>query len=375
MNYNILSYFMLIVLMEIISCNTPTASESPETEKEMTVEQIALTADQLEMAGVEVGTAEKRAFEEGISCTGVIDVPPQNLAIICAPIGGFVKKLYHIPGEYLRKGDPVVLIEHPNIIQMQQDYLVSKGKMSFLKAEYKRKEDLVSRDATARRAFEEAESNYLVEMAHLKGMEAKLNLIGITPQHLDSAGVQTQIFVRSPLSGYVTKVSANTGQYVNPEMELVSVVNKHHIHLELAVFSQDVARVKKGQKITFQIPGNPETYEGDVYLLGHLVDEERKSLSIHGHIKFNNSNHFIPGTYVHAVIQTEADSIYAVPSGAITRQGDNAYVFVQTDSSFQRREAEIGRVFGDWIEIRTIENIAIDSRIAVKGAYYLQGSL
>jgi len=247
--------------------------------------------------------------------------------------------------------------------------------MSFLEAEYKRKEELVSRNATARRAFEEAQSNYLVEKAHLQGLEAKLNLIGITPQHLDSAGMQTQIFVRSPLSGYVTKVSANTGQYVNPEMELVSVVDKHHIHLELAVFSQDIARVQKGQKITFQIPGNSETYEGDVYLLGHLVDAERKSLNIHGHIENKDPNQFIPGTYVNAVIHTEADSIYAVPAGAITRQGDNAYVFVQTDSSFQRREAEIGRVLDDWIEIRAIENAAIDSRIAVKGAYYLQGSL
>ncbi len=366
--------YTFILLGVLTQCQVQ--EEPSETSiSQVAVNQVLLSQEQLNMAGIEVGKAERRVLKGGINCTGTIDVPPQNLATICTPIGGFVKKLHHIPGEYVSKGSPVAIIEHPNIIDIQQDYLVSKGKLMFLESEYLRKQKLIDKDATAQKAYEEATSNFLVEQANLLGLKARLNLMGIKPESLDSTGIQTEIYIPSPLSGYVTEVQARRGQYVSPEMPLVSVVDKAHIHLELSIFAQDISKIKKGQSITFQIPGNSELYHGEVYLLGHLVEEESKSLNIHGHIHDKDPNRFIPGTYINATIQTDADTVWAIPSEAMVRQGNQAFVFVRSDSTFHKREIEIGNISDGWVEVTSIKDTDMNSAIAVKGAYYLQGSL
>ncbi len=77
-----------------------------------------------------------------IKANGMLDVPPQNLVSISAPFGGFVKSTELLQGMHVKKGQVVVILEHPDYIKLQQDYLDYKNQLEFLEQEYNRQLDL-----------------------------------------------------------------------------------------------------------------------------------------------------------------------------------------------------------------------------------------
>jgi len=374
MNNYISIHCLFLGILLVSGCQQPKPTPSEEQVQSSSIQSVALSQAQLTMAGIEVGIPEKRVMTGGVQCTGIIEVPPQYLVSVCAPTGGFIRSLNFIQGEAVQKGDVVAVLEHQQIIQLQQDYLESKGKLTYLEAEYNRKKQLDEKDATARRAFEAAQADYEVAQAQFQGFQAQLALVGIELSRLDTQGIQQRLVIRSPIKGYVVAVPVNLGQYIDPAREIVRIVDKSHIHLELSVFVQDLPLIEVGQPFIFRLPGDTDTYTGAILLKSQQVEGPDKTLKIHGHIADKQNQELIPGTFVQAEIQTESDTVFAIPLTALVREGGSTYVFVQRDSTFSRREVVLGKKDETWVEVKSIENAELTSEIVLEGAYYLQGS-
>jgi cobalt-zinc-cadmium efflux system membrane fusion protein len=72
----------------------------------------------------------------------MVDVPPQNLASVSAPSGGYVKYTKFMPGMHVNKGETLAILEDPQIVQLQQDYLLAKSNLSYARKDYTRQNDL-----------------------------------------------------------------------------------------------------------------------------------------------------------------------------------------------------------------------------------------
>src|SRR3546814_17856665 len=83
---------------------------------------------------------------------------------------------------------------------------------------------------------------------------------------------------------------------------MYELINTDHMHLELNVYENAIAGVKKGQSILFSVPSlGGERYQGEVFLVGKSFDMEPKTVKVHGH--FNDMKHqFRSGLSVEAAI-------------------------------------------------------------------------
>src|SRR5882672_6395875 len=66
--------------------------------------EVILTDEQVKATKVELGYLEKRQMSNTVKASGILDVPPQNLVTISAPLGGFVKHTELLQGMKVRKG-------------------------------------------------------------------------------------------------------------------------------------------------------------------------------------------------------------------------------------------------------------------------------
>jgi cobalt-zinc-cadmium efflux system membrane fusion protein len=73
-----------------------------------------LTREQYQLLGIETASAELRQLSGAIRANGMLDVPPQNLVTISAPLGGFVKHTELLQGMKVKRGQVVVVLEHPD---------------------------------------------------------------------------------------------------------------------------------------------------------------------------------------------------------------------------------------------------------------------
>ncbi|MFY8165622.1 MAG: efflux transporter periplasmic adaptor subunit, partial [Sediminibacterium sp.] len=109
---------------------------------------VVLSPAQLKSANIISGIIEKREMHKIIKVSGVIDVPPSNIVSISIPLGGYLKKTSLIPGTLVKKGAVLATLEDPSYIQLQEDYLTSKSKLTYLEADFNRQKTLNETKAT-----------------------------------------------------------------------------------------------------------------------------------------------------------------------------------------------------------------------------------
>lgn len=344
------------------------AAAKPATANENIV---TLTAAQIKNAGIETGKPAIENMNSTVKVSGLVDVPPQNMVSVSFPSGGYLKSTHLLPGMRVRKGEAIAVMQDQSLIQLQQDYLVSKAKVNYLQKEYERQKTLNATKTSSDKVFEQVSSEYQVERVTVNSLKEKLLMAGINPARLTENNISRSVSIHSPINGYVAAVKVNIGKYVNPADVLFELVNPEDIHLALKVFEKDLAYISVGQKVKAHLVSNPEkTYFAEIILISKNLDENRSSL-IHCH--FENSNHdLLPGMFLNAEIETTNTAAVTVPEDAVVRFGDKQYLFVQrTTTQFEMMEVKPGTAAGGKTAIASGITNFTEQTVVTKNAYAL----
>jgi cobalt-zinc-cadmium efflux system membrane fusion protein len=362
----------LIIIILITSCSkAPREQETAIDSLESNV--ITLSQAQYDAAQITLGKIERKSIASHITVTGKLDVPPQNLITISAPMGGFVKATELLQGMKVNKGDRLVVLENPDYIQLQQDYLDNKSKLEFLEAEYNRQTELAKENVNALKALQQSKSQYESTKAVVSGLEAKLRLINIMPAALNSGKISSTINLNAPVSGYVTTVNVNIGQFVNATDVMFNIVNLDHIHIELQVYEKDISKISTGQKVNFRLAHENTFRIATVYLIGREISPER-TVRVHCHLDKEDAN-FLPGMFVSADIEVAAHEGNVVRSTAVVNfEGENFIFIPSGDKKYTAIPVMTGSTSGEFTELQG-DDIDPSTSIVTTGAFELIGML
>lgn len=375
-------YGILLCTLTIMGCRKSevpaekSVSQGEEHHSEMEVE---LNEEQFKVAEIKLGKAEEKPLSETLQVNGVLGVPPQNLVSISAPYGGFVKSTKLLHGTKVQKGEVLVVMEHPDYVQLQQDYIDKKGMLEYLEQEYRRQEELQKNNVNAAKQFQQAKSQYTTIKAQVKGLQEKLSIIGVDAKNLTENNISSTIQIHSPISGYISAVNVNIGKYVNPTDVMFEIINTEHLHVELTVYEKDIAKIKIGQKVKFYLPNKgSKEHEASVYLIGRKIEEGR-SVRVHAHLE-EEDKELLPGMFVNAKIELEKNNTQTLPQEAIVFFEGKHYVFVlegREDKKyhFKMTEVETGTSESGYTEVHFLGDKISPKQIAVKGAHSLFAAL
>jgi membrane fusion protein, heavy metal efflux system len=369
-----------------------------EHEEEAGAEDVVELSDvQLAAAELEYGSLNSVNVSAFVKSNGTLDLPPQKLAAVSAPVAGFVQQANYLVGNYVKKGTVLAVLENLEYVQLQEEYQRLLGNLVYLEAEYERQRRLDSAQVSSKKQFQAASAAYQSAMAGKKALEKQLRYLGISPGAVAKGNISTKIPVRAPLSGYVTRMSVHNGEFANREQEMYEVADPSHMHLELNVFEQNISQVKIGQSIHFTVPSiGAKVYDGEVYLVGKSFDQENKTVKVHGHIK-GDPEGFIRGMYVEARIYTGKQQVQALPEEAIVMDEGKSYIFIRTEdehgqeeaahasevhaehdetetehgTSFRRIQVTTGEKEKGYVQITQLPKLPEGVQIVTKGAYYL----
>jgi cobalt-zinc-cadmium efflux system membrane fusion protein len=342
--------------------------------KKSSSNEVHLSEEQFKSIGIQLGSVETRSLTGNIKAHGMLDVPPQNLVSISAVLGGFVKSTELLQGMHLKKGQVVVVLEHPDYIQLQQDYLESKNQLEFLEQEYNRQVDLSKENVNALKSLQQAKSNYFGTKAKVEGLKAKLKLVNIDFSALEKGEIKNTVTIVSPIDGFVSEVNVNLGMHVNATMVMFRIVDTEHVHAEAQVFEKDIPKLKIGQLARITLSNETKERLAKVFLIGKEITAAR-TIRVHCHLEGEDPN-LIPGTYFSAVIETGSNSVFALPESAIVNFEGIHFVFVEKDAtkhSYELLKLTTGASDNGYVEI-VMEKDVFDNyknKIIIKGAFEL----
>ena len=372
---------LLSSLLLLSACNTKqTKQEDTHTEHtEGTMTDVMLTPQQYNALQMQADTLQVRTMSGYIEANGTLEVPPQNEAEITTAVGANVVSIEVIEGDKVAKGETVAFLSHPNIIQIQTDYLNAYSNSEFLEKDYLRQKKLYDAGVGSGANFEKAEANFKASKAKANGLKEQLRQLNISATGIENGTIYQRITLRSPIEGFVQKVEVKTGQYVEPQTPLFEVVNTHHVHADLMVFEKDVHQLKIGQKVSFNIQSMPDKeLTAEIYSIGKTFEQETKALHVHAEIE-NKEGNLIPGMYIQGRIEANATQLTAIPESAIIEDGGKHYIFSVEkegeDWSLKPVEVITGTTDGNWTAISFLETPKPDSKFAYNNAYYLMAEL
>lgn len=369
-NHKIIITIASIILGACSSTTTETIDQGTKAVPDSNVVQ--LTEAQVKTIGLELGKIEPRTLSNTIKANGQLDVPPQNMVTVSATLGGFVKQTSLLQGMHVQKGQVIAIMEHPDYIQLQQDYLESKSKLNFYKAEYTRQEELAKENINATKTLQEAQSNYLGTKAKVDGLQSKLKLININTDELEKGNIRNTINIYAPIDGYVTQVHVNIGKFVNPADVLFKIVDTRHLHAEVFVFEKDVMKIKIGQKIRLRLANESTERIAKVYLIGREISPER-TVSVHGHLEKEDDS-LIPGMYFSALFESGENEVPSLPEEAIVTFEGKDFVFVvrnATNRDYEMVEVDRGICESGYCQVTLPSEEDSSSEIVTHGSYDL----
>lgn len=364
-------FIILIVIFTLSSCGTEKSQEK-ESSQSTTESTITLTDAQYKNAKIEIGKIEKREISTTLKLNGKIDVPPQNMVSVSMPLGGFLKFTKLLPGMHVKKGEIIASMEDQQYIQLQQEYLTAKSKLTFSENEYNRQKELNFSKASSDKVYQQSEMEYKMQKITMSALAEKLRLININPELLNESSLSRSVNVYSSIDGFVSKVNVNIGKYVNPSDVLFELINPSDIHLNLKVFEKDLDKLFIGQKLLAY--NNNETdkkYPCEIILISQDLSEVR-SADVHCHFEAYDKT-LLPGMYMNAEVELKNSNVLSINDEAIVSHEGKDYVFVLIgNKQFEIIEIKKGGSENNFTEINTTDGKDLsNSQIVIKGAYSL----
>lgn len=365
------SYFLvLMVLLSAVQCQqkqetTATKKANPKDENTVT-----FTDAQLRNAPIETTELSMQHISTVLKLNGKIDVPPQNLVSVSTPLGGYLKSTRLLPGMKVAKGQVIAVIENPQFVQLQQDYLMAKSKYHFAQLDYNRQNKLNQSQASSDKVMQQAQSEMNSQQILMNSIAQQLKLVNINPAKISAGNIQRSVPVYSTINGFVSKVNVNIGKYVTPSDVLFELINPSDIHLNLKVYEKDLEMLKTGQRIVAYTNVDPsKKYAGEILLTSKDVDGSGIA-DVHCHFeKYDPA--LIPGMYMNAEVETENSFANAIPEESVVDFEGKNFVFVETGKqTWKMVPVTLGISENGFIEILNFADFK-GKKIVVKNAYTL----
>jgi membrane fusion protein, heavy metal efflux system len=354
--------------------------EKKETSHDENTNIVSLQQNQLDVMKIKRGKIRHINLGTTLKVNGQLELPPQKRASVSAILGGRVKSVAVLEGDYVTKGQVLARLNNPEFIKMQQEYLSAKGNMPFLEKNYLRKKELFKDGITSARSYQEAEAAYNEAKSNLSATKANLELIGVDISSIENGQIISTVPVVSPIKGFVQRIDVNIGKFVAPEQELFDIVDNEHLHIGLKVFEKDIDKAKVGQLITFALTTKPEKiYEAKIFALGRAFEMDTRAVKVHAKM-IGTHEGLLSGMFVEARIVTANKKVNALPNGAFISDKGLDYIFVQRKkkkNTFTFEKIQVNKGVSDlgYSEVVFIKKIPKDALIVTQGAYYVNAEL
>jgi cobalt-zinc-cadmium efflux system membrane fusion protein len=337
---------------------------------------VELTDAQLGM--ISIGAASERPFPVQTEAVGNIDFNEDMAAQVFPPYQGRIVMLYAKIGDNVARGQPLLTIESPDLIQAESGLIAAAGVLDLTSRALDRAKQLYEVQGIAEKDLQQAVSDQQSAEGALKAARDAVAVFGKSQAQVDAMvkkrNIDPYLVVPSPIAGRVTARSAAPGDFVQPGNAPApySVADISRIWMNASVSESDMPRVRKGQRVQVAVMAFPgRAFDGEISTVGATVDPQLHRGLVRAEIE-DPKHELLPGMFASFVILTGAPiSAVAVPAEGIVRGGDGTMtVWLATDRHhFTKRTVKVGLQNAGYDQI--LEGVTAGAQIVTKGAIFL----
>jgi cobalt-zinc-cadmium efflux system membrane fusion protein len=292
---------------------------------------------------IKIEPATEELIQSQLLAPASVEGDPARLARISPPLSGRVEKLLVHLGDRVEKGQPLLILNAPDLAQAQADFVKAQSGLAQAEKTYARQKDLTEHGIGAQRELDQAETDRTVAKSELGRARKRLEQLGV---NVDAP--VGPLVVRSPITGRVVDLAVTGGEFKNdPNAVLMTVADLSTVWLTASVQEKDVRRVKVGDQATAVFSAYPdEHFVGKVFSVADLLDLDTRSVKVRVSMD-NPDGRFKPGMFATVRFAGTSTPRVVVPTTALVLRGDETFAFVEVgDWVFEARRVTTGQQQG-----------------------------
>ncbi|MDP1859863.1 MAG: efflux RND transporter periplasmic adaptor subunit [Gemmatimonadaceae bacterium] len=291
-----------------------------------------------------------------INTTGLVRSDAEGT--LKAEVGGTVINVPSHPGDHVRAGAPLVVLDPRPF-----DLAVREAQVGVDEATLRYEEFIVMDSLAMRRASSESYRRVANTRSGLAAAKVKLERAQLDRE---------RAVIAAPFSGVVDRVTVAVGERVSAGQEVTSVVDMEHLRIEAAVLEHDLPLIRVGGEALISSAAAPNhTASGRVIAVLPLVDSAARAGR--AYVRTTGNGVLRPGMYADVRLETSR-LIHRrlVPAKAVIERDGRPLVFVVKDGRAMWTYINPGRSNGRETEVLPDSStgqipVNVDDQVIVEG--------
>ncbi len=343
--------------------------------------EIWLSAAQARQADYEVAPVAEGTVGGTVRTVGRLAFDDQRVTHLFSPVSGRVTRLLADLGQRVKPGQALAVIDSPDLGGALSDYHKAQAGFVAAEKEFRRQNELFEGHAGAERDLDSAEAIYRNALAERDRARQRAELLCGG----DLAQVGQGYQLRSPIAGEVIARMTNPGAELNGQYgggsaaELFTIGELDRLWLLADVAEMDIAKVRVGSRVTFEVQGQPgPARTGVVNWVAGSLDPVTRTARIRCEVP-NPGRSLKPEMFAQVSIQVGGRRALAIPRSALVRMGDLTYALVDLGPladgghRFERRPIQAEeRESGDLLPV--LSGLRAGEKVVTRGVLLLGGA-
>ena len=332
------------------------------------------TIPQEQMSHIEVVTIAPAKMIRKLRLTGAVAYNAFATTPVITQVGGPVSRILVVPGEFVKKGQPLLEVSSPDYSQMLAVYLKARDTLRVASKNWDRAQDLYQHHAIAERDLLQAESDRNQAQADMNAAEQSIKILGIPkPEDLEKSPSSAEIRLLAPISGQVVERLVAPGQVMQAgATQAFTISDMSTVWVLANVYQGDLAEVKMGDAVDVTTDAYPDVFHGKISFISPALDPTTRTLQ--ARIVVENKGEKLKKDMYCTVGVTagEIQNAIAVPDASILRDDENEpFVYVLSGSNqFGRRHVQIG--LSESGKTQVMKGLTPGEKVAGNGSLFLQ---
>ena len=262
---------------------------------------------------------------------------PAQQATIKAKVPGTVQETMVQEGMPVKAGQVLARLESSDLqarlVTQQAALDEAKARLSLAKKNNENSQALLKQNYISQSAFDTTHNNLELAQANVRSAQAQLDIARIA---------MADSVIRAPISGIISKRFMQAGDKASPDMPMFAVVNLEHLTLEAMVPSSDIARVKVGQEVSFQVDGFANRqFHGKEGRINPTADLGSRSLLVY--VAIQNDGSLKGGMYAKGRIALEKSrEMPVLPLNALRQEKGQNIVYKIVNGQIVAQAVQLG---------------------------------
>lgn len=330
---------------------------------------LALSDEQIEVAGIELATVAMQPLSRSLSLPGEIRFDEDRTAHLVPRAAGVVESVAVVLGQQVKAGELLAVIASPQISEQRSELAASQRRLETARSTFTREKDLWQEGISAEQDYLQARQ--ALQEAEIAQANARHKVSALSGSVVLAGGNRYEL--RAPFAGTVVEKHLVPGEVVSETSAAFTLSDLSRVWATFGVPPRDLAKLRVGMPVSIVASELGEQASGTLSHVGNLLGEQTRTATVRVTLD-NPRGAWRPGLFVAVQIPIERlHEALAVPQAAVQRLEEQPTVFVRTADGFAAQAVTLGMAVDGWVQISA--GLQAGQQVAAQGSFILKSEL